>query len=607
VGIYLGFFAGQDDDGGSGGGGGGDGGIEAAETSAAAAESDATVAPSTIGPTPMPSASPMSSCLESITSGYTKLGLGQSPSDFPPSVAMDGDNAVVVTNSGEVRFYTLRDNGEYEEVDYFPNINRSRATPHVAISSNIAVVGFLYQRIGFDQEMGGAYVYERDPSTGRWKRVHIIMPGEDEDIDASARFGWSVDVDANQANPLIVVGAFGEAENRGSVYVYEKGGGEWSQVAKVVPEYCTNGNFGFSVAVENDLIAATTDCEYIVQIHRYDRATKSVETDQNIRFISFELGAIDGLVMNDQNLVYSTVFGNVVLFERNANGRSFDYLEQVDFSGNQELTSYPLAIDEDILVVGVGNQYHVLPKRGDSWNANSFSIENEKAAENGVPSVAVSGRNVLAGAASPKHEAYHYNIQLCTDPQPTQSPTRTNRPTISPRPTPRPTTKSTKKPTDKPTPGSPTVSPTTEAPFVTPFPTGQAPVAPTENPSPPPSASPVVPPSCYFVDIDILFDDSPFGTGYVLTKVNGLAGGETSVDTFFPFDESLASQPYSSSLCLEEGSYKFTMYDSFGDGICCANGEGEYVITSDGVTLAKGGEFTGFSVDETFELPPASV
>ena len=113
--------------------------------------------------------------------------------------------------------------------------------------------------------------------------------------------------------------------------------------------------------------------------------------------------------------------------------------------------------------------------------------------------------------------------------------------------------------------------------------------------------------SCYFVDIAILFDGSPYGTGYALTKINGLAYNETSVDTFFTFDESLANQPYISSLCLEKGTYKFTMYDSFGDGICCANGEGEYVITSDGVTLAKGGEFTGFSVDETFELPPALI
>ena len=114
-------------------------------------------------------------------------------------------------------------------------------------------------------------------------------------------------------------------------------------------------------------------------------------------------------------------------------------------------------------------------------------------------------------------------------------------------------------------------------------------------------------PSCYFVDIAILFDGSPYGTGYALTKINGLAYNETSVDTFFTFDESLANQPYISSLCLEKGTYKFTMYDSFGDGICCANGEGEYVITSDGVTLAKGGEFTGFSVHETFELPPSLI
>ncbi|MDG2426131.1 MAG: dockerin type I domain-containing protein, partial [Flavobacteriales bacterium] len=37
--------------------------------------------------------------------------------------------------------------------------------------------------------------------------------------------------------------------------------------------------------------------------------------------------------------------------------------------------------------------------------------------------------------------------------------------------------------------------------------------------------------------------------------------------------------------------YTLTVYDSFGDGMCCAFGEGSYVLTVGGVEMAAGGEF----------------
>ena len=46
-------------------------------------------------------------------------------------------------------------------------------------------------------------------------------------------------------------------------------------------------------------------------------------------------------------------------------------------------------------------------------------------------------------------------------------------------------------------------------------------------------------------------------------------------------------------VCLEDGCYDFTIYDSYGDGICCGYGNGSYTVTDDvGNVLASGGEFT---------------
>ena len=64
----------------------------------------------------------------------------------------------LIVNNGNDDGYN---NVEWEEVDYFPNINRSPMTPVIALSSKVAMVGFLYQLLGFDQGVGGAYIYNR--------------------------------------------------------------------------------------------------------------------------------------------------------------------------------------------------------------------------------------------------------------------------------------------------------------------------------------------------------------------------------------------------------------------------------------------------------------
>ncbi|MGB1619414.1 MAG: M43 family zinc metalloprotease, partial [Flavobacteriales bacterium] len=43
--------------------------------------------------------------------------------------------------------------------------------------------------------------------------------------------------------------------------------------------------------------------------------------------------------------------------------------------------------------------------------------------------------------------------------------------------------------------------------------------------------------------------------------------------------------------CVGDGCYTLTLYDSFGDGMCCAYGNGGYEFSQDGVVLASGGEF----------------
>jgi len=60
--------------------------------------------------------------------------------------------------------------------------------------------------------------------------------------------------------------------------------------------------------------------------------------------------------------------------------------------------------------------------------------------------------------------------------------------------------------------------------------------------------------------------------------------------------------------CVPPGSYTFTMYDSFGDGICCSFGTGSYTLTGPDGTLASGAEYGDFeSTSFTLEASPYNL
>lgn len=64
------------------------------------------------------------------------------------------------------------------------------------------------------------------------------------------------------------------------------------------------------------------------------------------------------------------------------------------------------------------------------------------------------------------------------------------------------------------------------------------------------------------------------------------------------------NQNYTETLCLKNGTYQFTINDSFGDGICCQFGNGEYRIEANGQVLASGGQFSSAET-KTFTISPS--
>ncbi len=94
--------------------------------------------------------------------------------------------------------------------------------------------------------------------------------------------------------------------------------------------------------------------------------------------------------------------------------------------------------------------------------------------------------------------------------------------------------------------------------------------------------------------LTINLDNYPTETTWAVTN-----GGTTVVSGG---NYNTANTTVTESMNLPDGDYTFTIYDSYGDGICCGYGNGSYTLSGGGTTVASGGNFNssesmGFCVE----------
>ena len=94
------------------------------------------------------------------------------------------------------------------------------------------------------------------------------------------------------------------------------------------------------------------------------------------------------------------------------------------------------------------------------------------------------------------------------------------------------------------------------------------------------------------ITFTLLTDDYPAETTWSVEDAGGLivlSGG--------PYNSNATT--YSSTECLADGCYTLIVLDSYGDGLCCVYGEGNYELTdADGTVLATGASFADSDVTE---------
>ena len=89
------------------------------------------------------------------------------------------------------------------------------------------------------------------------------------------------------------------------------------------------------------------------------------------------------------------------------------------------------------------------------------------------------------------------------------------------------------------------------------------------------------------MQVKIVVDNFPEETSW------DIRSGSTLIASGGPYENVADRDTVIEEVCLPGGCFDFTIYDSYGDGICCSYGQGSYLVSllSDNTTLAAGGSF----------------
>ena len=90
------------------------------------------------------------------------------------------------------------------------------------------------------------------------------------------------------------------------------------------------------------------------------------------------------------------------------------------------------------------------------------------------------------------------------------------------------------------------------------------------------------------LQLTIVLDNYPEETSWEVTDANGAVWFSGGTYGSLPDGATVTE-----NICLPDGCFTFTIFDSFGDGICCSYGNGSYTLvnTDNGTTIASGGSF----------------
>ena len=108
-----------------------------------------------------------------------------------------------------------------------------------------------------DSDKGAAYIF--DKSSGSWAQIAKLVASDGVGGFFGDRFGNSVSISGTGNDAVAIIGANGDDSSKGSSYIFDKSGGSWTEIAKLVAsDGAIDDRFGSSVSISgtgNDAVA----------------------------------------------------------------------------------------------------------------------------------------------------------------------------------------------------------------------------------------------------------------------------------------------------------------------------------------------------------------
>ncbi|WP_070137515.1 T9SS type A sorting domain-containing protein [Crocinitomix algicola] len=252
----------------------------------------------------------------------------------------------------------------------------------VDIHEDVAVVGAYGDDFGdLDPNMGSVYVYEK--TGGEWIQIQKLINSDQEDYD---RFGWSVAIDGD----YIVVGAYGEDDDEigentmskaGSAYIFERGDdGLYTEIQKIVAaDRAAGDEFGFAVEIHGNTI--------VVGAHIDDKDELGGDPLYHAGSVYIFDRAIDGVWSQSQKIV--------------APDRSEGTVYEEGHEDWNDRFGYSLGIWNDYLVVGApfATKAYVFERSGGFWShASNLTYPGINFIDRAGISVAIDSTTIVIGA-----------------------------------------------------------------------------------------------------------------------------------------------------------------------------------------------------------------
>ena len=383
---------------------------------------------------------------------------GQADHFLGTSVSVHGDTAVigtytenaVATAESACAYVYERVNGVWAEQ---AKLTVSDEAPNgfvgykVSIYGDTIVIG-AYTNVNGSTNLGSAYVFER--INGVWK--------EQAKLTASDRtgnndyFGYSVSISGS----TIVVGAYTAQVNLtkvGSAYVYERINGVWTEQKKLrASDGAANDFFGHSVSISGDTImvgahgAKVNGAGDAGSVYVYERVNGSwTETEQakltapvvaTFDFFGRSLSLSGDLLAvgaEDANAIGASFHGAVYVYERISGGWTFQKKLTATDRVIDDWFGQTLSVSGDTIVAGASaadaneisnsGSVYVYERINGAWNDGTKLAAFDGAAETFFGySVSISGNTLVAGCPATYNDetngygsAYFYNLSYAAN------------------------------------------------------------------------------------------------------------------------------------------------------------------------------------------------